>query len=262
VHQFTDKGQDVRASEFHVGLFNQSQKPSRQAKFLREELIVSDAGKGMARVVDVRAIVVIPAGALGDLLGDAENPAHTTWDPKRDRMSKWQFGGPWITFVRQSPKKILEAARGINRDIDRTIAADWFPDLSSSGSYRTSGKDQGRIRTPEVPPIPPPREPIIKFSQISGGFVAVLAPTAPPISTVDISFAYDRQRGNPLKNWSPDDFVLEDLEITLTGGTRVAAEAERDSNHVTIAVTHQSTFRLEVRGFDKNRDVIAEGRYA
>jgi hypothetical protein len=31
---------------------------------------------------------------------------------------------------------------------------------------------------------------------------------------------------------------------------------------VTIAVTHQRTFRLEVRGFDKNRDVIAEGRYA
>ena len=64
----------------------------------------------------VRSIVVIREGGLADLLGDAEGPAHTSWNGKTERFhQRYIYGPQWLTFVKQAPKKLLEIVEAVTR---------------------------------------------------------------------------------------------------------------------------------------------------
>ncbi len=67
----------------------------------------------------------------------------------------------------------------------------------------------------------------------------------------DFANAYDCTRGDPLKKWDRRDFDVAALPRTLDGLELLRCEGKA------LAARHGGRrFRLEVRGFDPNRDLF------
>ena len=246
-----------RESHFDV-LLSPQDDTRRLPLYVREGIIVSEAVQRGA-LSGVRAIVVVPTGSLADLLGDAEGPAHTTWSEKTTRFrNKYINGAGWLTFVKQAPRRIVEIARDSDDQEDRTITADFFsvPDDSAGGSQGGSvGSPKPGDKTGKpVVPVSRPRR--IYVARSGNGFVVTLTENGSGVRSVDVSVAYDRRGGNPFAKWSVDDFDLKSMEVTIAGG----AEAVRDGNRLVVDVTNPADLKIQVQGFDTNRDLRVNAR--
>ena len=248
-----------RESYFDV-LFASEEGARRLPMYVREGIIVSEAVQ-RGPLTGVRAIVVIPRGSLADLLGDAEGPAHTTWNEKTARFRQKYVNGPaWLTFVKQAPRRILEISRGADDEEDRTIAADFFflPDETSGGNRGTateSPESGEKTRKPVLPPGGPRK---INVQKSGDGFSVTLAESGASVSSVNILAAYDRRGGNPFAKWSADDFDLRSMQVDVQGGLETA----REGNRLSVRVDQPQKFNVQVRGFDTNRDLRVNAREA
>ena len=227
--------------------------------FLREGIHVSDVRS--KAVPQIRSIVRIPSGVLGDLLGDSEGPAHVDWDSKRDSFKgKYLYGKAWIDFVKRSPKSILDLVRGDDEDGDKSVAADWFPDEADEDVVvppivQPGGDgDDGGVVIPPIPPIPPVTPKPFRISRVSGGFTVTTSVGALEFDQCEISCAYDVARGDAMNKWSPLDFQSGDLKIEIDGGSAV----ELDGNRWTFVIADPSAFAIRVTGFDTRRDLIVD----
>ena len=232
--------------------------------FVREGIIVSEVRS--RDLPGVRAVVLIQEGAMANLLGDSETPAHTNWSDKTERFrGKYKYGYAWLPFVRQAPGRILNIVPGADDEEDRTLAAEFFSVASDAGeqgdtgeqdeiggSDERGGSDARGSKTPP-PPEPPMGSPqkVRVTKRQGGGFTVRLTEAGAGITQVDILTAYDTSRGNPFAKWSRDDFDVNDLNVEIVGGTLV----ERDSNRIVARVDNAAVFVLKVAGFDTNRDV-------
>ncbi len=226
--------------------------------FLREGIHVSDVRS--KAVPQIRSIVRIPGGVLGDLLGDSEGPAHVDWDSKRDSFKgKYLYGKAWIDFVKRSPKSILDLVRGDDEDGDKSVAADWFPDEADESVVvppviKPDGGDDGGVVIPPIRPVPPATPKPFRISRVSSGFTVSAAPSAAEFDQCEISCAYDVARGDAMNKWSPLDFESGDLNIEVDGGSAV----ELDGNRWTFAISDPGAFAVRVIGFDTRRDLIVD----
>jgi len=248
-------------SHFDVGFFTDSE--SKRAVFIREGIRITAVGSKSAPFTGLQPLVVIPPGALGSLLGDAEGPAHLNWDSRRETFAgRYEHGAAWIDFVKQAPRRLIEFTRGLDREPDYEIGAGWFPeDPKPDDSDR---KRRKKTRTGEPRPMPPPAIQRVLLSQIKGGFMARLNPNHPDVKNVSIIklvMAYDRRTGNPFSRWSPADFTLADLRIALQGCDIDENNTVRSKNRIALRIK-STDFKVSVTGFDLNRDVIARVEYA
>ena len=246
-----------RESHFDV-LLSPEDDSRRLPLYVREGIIVSEAVQRGA-IGGVRAIVTIPAGSLADLLGDAEGPAHTTWSEKTARFrNKYINGAAWLTFVKQAPRRIVEIARESDEQEDRTITADFFsvPDDSAGGARGGSAgppKPGDKTGKPVVAVSRPRR---INVARSGDGFIVTLTENGTGVRSIDVSVAYDRRGGNPFAKWSVDDFDLKSMEVEITGGT----EAVREGNRLVVDVTKPDDLKIQLQGFDTNRDLRVNAR--
>jgi hypothetical protein len=245
-------------SHFDVGFFTDSE--SKRAVFIREGIRISAVGSKSAPFTGLQPLVLIPTGALGTLLGDAEGPAHLNWDSRRETFAgHYEHGAAWIDFVRQAPRRLIEFTRGMDRDPDYEIGAGWFPEPGDSGQRRRK-----KGRTAEPGPAPPQTNPMVLLSKIGGGFSARLNPNHPDVTKVSIVklvMAYDRRTGNPFSLWSSADFTLADLTLAFQGCDVEESLTVRSKNRITFRI-RSADFRVSITGFDSNRDVIARAEYA
>ena len=129
-----------------------------------------------------------------------------------------------------------------DKEEDRTLLADLFSVLA-----------------PPEKPTPPETHPkpfIIAW--IAGGFVVRSGDTngSPPPRALLIRAAYQIRRGNALKKYHPADFDLsQHMKTDLTGATAL----EKKENRLRVRIDNND-FRIEVTGFDPNRDVRVEVR--
>jgi hypothetical protein len=92
-----EKGKTPKPSHFDFFLWKDGFESGRPV-FIREGLIISDVRAPCAR--GIRSFVVADAGALGTLLGDAENPAHTEWQSQGENFrGKYIYGPAFLDFV-------------------------------------------------------------------------------------------------------------------------------------------------------------------
>ena len=246
-----------RESYFDV-LLSPEDDSRRLPLYVREGIIVSEAVQRGA-LSGVRAIVVIPPGSLADLLGDAEGPAHTTWSEKTARFrNKYINGAGWLTFVKQAPRRIVEIARESDEQEDRTITADFFS-VPQDGAGGAQGGSAGLPKSGDKtgkPAVPVGRPRRINVARSGDGFIVTLADNGAVVRSVDVSVAYDRRGGNPFAKWSVDDFDLNYMEVNITGGT----EAVRGGNRLLVDVANPDDFKIQVQGFDTNRDLRVNAR--
>ena len=248
----------IKESSFDVLLM-----PDRNSRatplYVREGIIVSEVRSSPLQ--GVRAIVLARGGALADLLGDAEGPAHTNWSEKTDRFrGKYRYGPRWLTFVKQSPWQILRIIRKADEEEDRTLAEQFFSVAADEGDprdeFKPANRRTGSTRRPQPDPATRSPQKIRTIRRQHGGFRIRLTDDGRDLTRIDVLAAYDRERGNPFTKWSPEDFDFKDLDVGITGGRVI----EQDGNRLAAAVDDPTEFALEVAGFDVNRDLRVNSR--
>ena len=73
-----------------------------------------------------------------------------------------------------------------------------------------------------------------------------------------VQAAYDVRRGNPLTQYQPADFQFDETPMTVTsaGANRIDIAPDGRKNRIVVEDPVPGQFRLEVNGFDQNRQLL------
>ncbi len=229
--------------------------------YSREGILVP--GTRAVKVRDFIVLVMVDEGALANLLGFAEGPAHEDWrdDTKKFRASFGVAGAKkarasWtLKAVRNFPKRIVELiSRTEAQQLDREFFSDWFG---------PSGEDDGTTPDPVTREIPLPK-PAPNFSVKDGVLRVSSGSRSYALSSkVQIDLAYSVSRGNAFAKYSEIDFSLsDDRGIKIQHQT---SQATVKSQGVTISSAKKNSLKFEINdpkqwsieipGFELYRDI-------
>lgn len=206
---------------------------------------------------DVRALVSVNWPLLGRLLGDAENPAHTDWTPRKSRVEvKWNKPEAAIRFVRLSVREIIGRLQAPSEEPDEELFADLFSFLEPDDEPKQPKKSGGGKQTaPPIINVPPPVR-VLRVDRRSDGFVVQAMPDLATGDQVKLRTAYAIRKGNPFKKWDPRDFDLAQLSPRIEG----SADSVVDGNSLVVTVADRDNFSIEITGFDPHRDLVVDAR--
>lgn len=254
-------------SHFDIYLAKDVDDVARKPLFIREGIKIPED-----RVPPVRgyaSIVVIEPGELATLLGDSENPAHTEWEKNAAKFrNKYRWGPTTIDFVRLSVGKFFSLMSQEDNEEDATILSDIFyldlpeneEEVPESRKRKESVKP-GRENVPPIEPIEPSSPRTYRLTKSQNGFVV-----KGPINPLDgnrkykITVAYDfsgASKARAMKSYHKNDF-------DLSAGKSVSKPITENINDILISgnamefIASSNDFRIEVNGFDSNRDIIVD----
>jgi hypothetical protein len=238
---------------FHVALRRDLVERGAAPAFVRNGIQIPKALERRVRGQSLWALVVIEDQPIATLLGDAETPAHTHWSKDTQNFRhKYRYGGATIDFVRAAPRFLAETLSESVRGRDFVSLADFFP-VPADGpapvepaARAAEDAEEEAVLAVEVARAGGP----YRVERLDGGF-RVSASRPGDAGGLEVTVAYDRTRGNPLRRWDPRDFDLAQLPRRLDGLELVRCEGNA------LLVRHGAErFRLEVTGFDRNRDLL------
>ncbi|MEA2489105.1 MAG: hypothetical protein QOH21_897 [Acidobacteriota bacterium] len=210
-----------------------------------------------------RALIVIEEPALSRFLGDAENPAHSDWSERADKIRTLYDHGAWtLRFVKNSASFLasLLAQPPVGRE--RDFLADLFS-IDGADESLHDGAVAARIPVRTGDGATPgnegttgdvtPRGGGVTISRISGGFT-VRAANASVGRPLRAEVAYRVRAGNPFRKHSSFDFdLLAGSDITTQAeGVRLRPTAVNAFELVPSA----AKFQISMKGFDPRRDLI------
>jgi hypothetical protein len=248
-------------SFFDVYLRRDERYDEGRALFVREGIIISDVRASRTR--KVRALVNVEDGALGDMLGDSENPAHTQWQKDSSNFKgKYVYGPSAIEFVVESAAKLVRFVTEDDAERNLLLAREFFSviDEAALPIDDNEGQDPGQEPPPPIIVDPGPGSPRwLRIDKAAGGFS--LKPGGPNDATgreFTVRVAFDVRRGNPFNRYAPEDFQL------LNGAIQPVRQEGVDildatGNTLRIRVTAKE-FALTMSGFDENRDLVVQTR--
>lgn len=232
-------------------------------EFVRELLPVSDVREARS-APQVRALVLVRAGPLADLLRAAEGANHTDWSPRTDRFQERYVGRRGeISFVAQSVSKLVEIARGQANEPVGGIATQFF---SAARQQPNAATGETASTKPGTDPdhVPDDLEPTAPsgsiLTQHDGGFSIKHKPGQPLPKRLMVRVAYDVLRGSAWSDYDPADF---DFRKTKGDVRVIASDANverKDPGNCLIITPKSEAFEIVVTGFDLNRDLIVDVR--
>jgi hypothetical protein len=237
----------------HVDLFLKAANPGERAQTLvvRGAITVPTEGK-RANLMETHAALEARDEAISRLLGDAENPAHTQWNERAERLRNgWQGGGVVLRRVRAALHELHAVVFDRLDQEDADALLDFFsipkPTRGNKGATNSPGKPNN---LPEPRPLP------FRIERKAGGFSIVshsaVAPETLPLK-LHIRCAYDVLSGNPFRRYSEYDFSFFSPDIQFE---KVNADCwPTDFNEFDLAA-RKADFRVDVVGFDQHRDII------
>lgn len=221
--------------------------------YIRSGILVSEISTlGNRPVV---ALLVAEDNPVCEFLGDCETPAHTNWNERTEGFAeKYINAARILRFIKKSMGLIIS----ILDEPPRERQVDFLKEIFSVPiSPEEREEEEETTRTPVIPPVE--RRPrVFNISPIQKGFSVTLNPqitalTFPFHATVRI--AYDTRRGNPFARYENFDFDVASSSINITA--QDCNVLSRSLNRLEIEVRGQN-FRLEVTGFDPNRDLVVD----
>jgi hypothetical protein len=247
------------SSWFDVYLEHDDSLRKPEHHFIRSLITIPDVRVNGEKAA--RALIVIEEPALSRFLGDAENPAHSDWSERADKIRTHYDHGAWtLRYVKQSASFLasLLARPPVGRE--RDFLADLFsvelPDeAQSAGNVAAripiraaageSAADGAAAQTGVGGAV--------TISRIADGFTIRGADAAigRPLRG---QVAYRVRAGNPFRKHSPFDFDLiagRDI-ATHCEGARLRATAVNAFELVPTA----AKFQISMKGFDARRDLI------
>jgi hypothetical protein len=253
------KGREPQQSHFDVYLSRDADFDAGRPVFVREGIIVTDA-KG-SRTRGYRSLVISTDKPLADLLGDAENPAHTEWRADTGNFKeKYVYGNSYLTFVKECASKIVSTVEQDEEDVSPDLLSDFFslPEAPTEArpnrqTARSAPKGE-KTDQPVVTAVAKPRK--YTLSKVRGGFTITPGrPGAAVPAIIEVRVAYDVRRGDAFRKYDPADFVLSETgrnAFTDVAGLRPLQVSENKARYEVL----EPEFRLSMTGFDMNRDLI------
>lgn len=216
----------------------------------------------------------------------AECPAHTDWNPAREKFKGvFADGRRLIPFVRDSAVRLIEKLAGDETTPDRNMLADLLPLPEDNAPIRPdAGKATGRSEkvTPpapgDIPPLPKSKPRCWKIQQ--NGKVVQIRGSREGFQHVNgyeltIHAAYDLPGRNPFKVHSKYDFELgraaaacnvkskgvgvdsTGFKVSLDGGVRFF---KSESDFEMVVHVDSPDFNIALEPSDLNRDLKVEVR--
>jgi hypothetical protein len=190
-------------------------------------------------------------------LGDAENPAHTTWSGTAEKLTaNWRNPGQALKLLRYSLWELYKIVsdQGDRKDEDALI--DFF---SLADPARSESAKKGKVSV--VPPNLVPAEKAFRIQKRGlGGFAIVPGPGAVTWEfpkSVRVRVAYDVLGADPFNKHSPLDFDLSGDEIKVET-MNITATAPK-ANVLELSISSPE-FLFEASGFDLNRDLVVDAK--
>ncbi|MBK8181225.1 MAG: hypothetical protein IPK67_20565 [Planctomycetes bacterium] len=132
------RGEARSLSHFLVFLREDPSTKSGTVRFVRDGLTLSEIeGRTGSNVI---GLVLVEDPPILKLVRDAENPAHTKWLVRSERLKKNYTGGSErIRFVEAAPRALLKMILGAGEDRDRNLLAEFFPDVDPLADHPGTG---------------------------------------------------------------------------------------------------------------------------
>lgn len=222
--------------------------------FVRDAIVLS-AEKKHFRGPGVFVAMVADDESISDFLGDAENPAHTTWSGGAEKVSRnWKSASGKLREIRRAPQDLYNFLLGALEYRDDNALLDLFSLEGEEKGKREEGR--GRDKTGKPGSIPPPRAKSYRVSRHGDGFS--ISGTGQrsredDVLVLRVRIAYDVMRGNPLSKFNEMDFDLRKraLKIKPEGATYSI-----ESANSLVIEAGAPDFKVIVTGFDTNRDLF------
>lgn len=246
------------SSYFAVILEKDEQLKRGEHHFIRRGITIPEVKS--ARDKPVRAIVVADDDALSTFLGDAENPAHSDWSERNDKIrNTYENAAYTLRYVKNAIAQLAALVTTPPAGRAPDLLAEIFSVSVPADGERAAARDPGRrerdggsepmshvpIKTPEQR---------IRITPVAGGF-ALRGSGA--MSDVGVAFlaevAYRTRNGNPFRKYSAFDFTIGDDSVVLSGdGANIRAMQD---NRLEFLPTRPD-FHLALTGFDARRDLV------
>lgn len=244
-------------STFDVFLQNPETPGETYSLFVRGSLTIPGERRYFNNVAAYGAMVA-SEGPIASLLGDAENPAHTSWNATAEKLTKrWKNGDAAVKAVRHAPRQLQQLIGGRIEQKDPDALVDFFSLVDENAEPKARRK---RKSVRPVPVIEQRPKSLIVHGR-KGGFSIVAGPGAQKWSypcQLRIRCAYDIIGSDPFKRWSIFDFSLE-KEGEISVDLKNAEVALKKGNVLRLNLTSPD-FSFDASGFDVNRDLLVEAR--
>ena len=249
-----------------IDLFFKKTHPGEKGQTLvvRGAITVPTEGR-RSKLLDCHAALVAQDEPISRLLGDAENPAHTQWNERAEKLrGGWQRGSMVLRRVRAALTELHEViTERLERD-DPLAFLDFFSIPKSDRGQFTANPTAGRPTN-----LPPSTPKPFRIQKRKGG-LAILPEANIEASrfplTIRVRCAYDVLSGNPFKRFSDLDFDLfkaQQGKTRINGAISIAktnADCWPNQPNELDVRAHGPDFSVEVVGFDKNRDLVIEAQ--
>lgn len=219
-----------------------------EGTFIRNGITVPNPGARRPR--GVRWLVVVEDPVLTRLLGDAENPAHTEWQRKAERLRRFVRGPSTVDFVRGAPAKLTELLTTRVSGPEPDLLADLFSLTDTGGATWPRPDPAGTDDATTTPPELESRPPDLQLTPVAGGFTA--SGDRPTGTVIEITAAYVALRADAFRRWSPHDFTMDRLRVRASGAR---AEPDPAVGNRLVVTCDGGPFRVTVTGFDVLRDL-------
>lgn len=246
------KGSEPVTSTIEIFLERDDSLSGGERTYVRQGITISEV-RGRPKP-GVRALIVAEDDHIAELLGDSENPAHTEWRERSERVKRGFDNGAFtVRFVIKAPNfcidQLTATAAGRDRDLLRDIF--FVPEPPEPTPPDEPGEEDDETSpTPVVEVTSRPAR--FRITRLEGGFAVTGTEALATPAEMKIRMAYEVRRGNPFKKYSPLDFSVAEAPVTV--GVRDCDLLVREGNHLLVRL-QEPEFRLEVRGFDQNRDL-------
>jgi hypothetical protein len=237
-------------------LFLQRAADESEALFVRDTIVLPAETKHF-RGHQVLAALVADDKSICSFLGDAENPAHTSWSARAEKVTtEWRNSAARLREIRGSLQQLYNEIVSSIEASDPNALIDFFSANADAGS--TGSRPKGPIVRPPKPPTQPQPEKAYRLVRMKGGFSVRggkgLTPEQLPL-VIRVKAAYDVLRGNPFSRHDPldFDFFKGELQVDAKEATAVA-----NGPNVLLIKASGRDFEVAVSGFDVRRDLIID----
>lgn len=250
------KQRDGTERKTRFDLFLQKVNDGGDTLFVRDTIVLPAESKYFQGYRTLAALVA-DDGAICTFLGDAENPAHTSWSARAEKVAEgWLNPSARLREVRQALKQLYDQIVSSMETVDPNALINFFSAKAERGARGV--RPRGPIVRPLNPNPPPPVEKAYRLVRLKGGFkirgTEALRPEQLPM-VVRVRAAYDVLRGNPFSRHDPLDFDFSknELKVSMEG-----AKTFVHSPNVLVIEASSRDFSVTVSGFDLHRDLIID----
>lgn len=241
----------------HIDLYlkKTSDQSKGSALYVRGQITVPDESRYFTPRQTLAALVASD-DAIVSFLGDAENPAHTRWNGKAEKLRNWTAATTRLNEIRHSLGRLQALLLQAVESVEKEALRDLFSLEDEAATPSRNPKPTPPKPFPPVPPLPR-SHPVFTISESSGGFAVrstAAASSAEYPLRIRVRVAYDVLRGDPFRKFSEHDFQLgkKGVNLTVTEGTSLSVASPNEVELECFA----HPFALTCTGLDPRRDIV------